>query len=83
MKFEDQIDPKERGANGIPSKNEEMAEDYLVNKSISVLFLSLKYHKTYPKYIEERLSNLFNRKRQSRRILLVKMDTEDPNNVIN
>jgi len=62
VKYEDQVDPSERGTNGIPYKNEDMVEDYLVNKSISVLFLSLKYHKTYPKYIQERLSKLFTAK---------------------
>lgn len=60
-----------------------MAEDFLVNRSTSVLFLSLAYHKTYPQYLNFRLSSLFNRKKDNRKILLLKHDSEDPQNVIN
>ena len=73
----------ERGLNGFPYESEEMAEDYLVNKSTSVLYLSLTYHKTYPQYITNRLSTLQSRKKESKRILLLKHDCEDPQNVIN
>ena len=83
IKYEDELKKDERGINGFPYSSEEMAEDYLVNKGISVLFLSLAYHKTYPQYICTRLSTLFNRKKESKRILLLKHDCDDPNNVIN
>lgn len=54
-----------------------MVEDYLVSKFISVLYLSLKYHMTYPRYIEERLEKLYYKKPHSKRILLVVMDTSE------
>ena len=83
IKFEDELEKGERGQNGFPYESEEMVEDFLVHRSISVLFLSLAYHKTYPQYLHFRLSNLFNRKRDVRKILLLKHDCEDPQNVIN
>ncbi len=35
-----------------------LAEDFLLSRSVSVLYLSLKYHSLYPLYIRERLSAL-------------------------
>jgi DNA excision repair protein ERCC-1 len=88
MKFDDEVD---KDLNPIPihkQKNmactqSDMVEDYLVNPYTSVIYLSLAYHRTYPNYVRGRLSDLYNRKRNNKRILLVKHDFEDENNVIN
>lgn len=60
-----------------------MVEDYEINHKTSVLFLSLAWHRTYPRYIIDRLSELYNRKRDNKKILLVKHDIQDENNIIN
>ena len=57
-----------------------MIEDYLISKAISVLYLSLKYHYTYPCYIEERMAELFNKKPNSKRYVLLKVDQSDLHN---
>ena len=60
-----------------------MSEDYRINSGISVLFLSLAYHQQYPQYIRDRLCAIYNKRRHARRILLVKYDIDDQNNIIN
>ena len=54
-----------------------MIEDYIIGKQISVLFLSFKYHKTYPKYIEERMLELYRAKKGANKILLLKIEELD------
>ena len=54
-----------------------MFEDYLINKQTSALYLSLKYHIAYPQYISGRLKVLYNEKRNSQRILLLKIDINE------
>ena len=60
-----------------------MSEDYRLNSGISVLFLSLAYHQQYPQYIKDRLAVLFSKRRHARKILLLKYDIEDTNNIVN
>ena len=46
----------------------------MISKAISVLYLSLKYHYTYPCYIEERMAELLTQKSHSKRYVLLKVD---------
>ncbi len=63
---------------------DDLLEDYdLNNDKLSLLFLSLTYHLTYPLYIITRLDELFRLRKHKNRILLVLMDSPDEQNVIN
>lgn len=53
----------------------DIMEDFLISRSISVLFLSLKYHCAYPLYIRERLSSLSSGSSNKTKILLCLIDT--------
>ena len=53
----------------------DLVEDYLLSRSISVLFLSLKYHAAFPLYIRERLSALAAGTTNKTRVLLCLIDT--------
>ena len=61
----------------------EMVEDYKINSLCSVIFLSLKYHSTYPLYVRERLCQLYNRRRENTKILLLLCDTDKLSSLVN
>ena len=52
-----------------------LAEDFFLSQSISILFLSLKYHSTYPLYIKERLNTLAAKTINNKCILLCLIDS--------
>jgi len=43
----------------------------------------MAYHQQYPQYVKERLATMYNKKRHSRKILLVKNDIKDEANLCN
>ena len=44
-----------------------MVEDFRINPWTSVLYLTLSWHRTYPQYIQDRLSELYNKKKQAKK----------------
>ena len=51
--------------------------DYSIEKAIDVLFLSLKYHRQYPTYIETRVKKI-PQNNNNLKILLLLIDVDDP-----
>ena len=65
------------------SDDKAMPEDYDINEKVSLLFLSLTYHLSYPLYIVNRLDELHRQRKGKNRILLVLCDNPDEQNMIN
>ncbi|EAY22158.1 DNA repair protein rad10 containing protein [Trichomonas vaginalis G3] len=62
---------------GIPCNwIEDDCADYIVGSDIGVLFLSLKFHRQYPRYLEERVKKFQGNFKS--RVLLTLVDVEDP-----
>ncbi|CAK1545893.1 unnamed protein product [Leptosia nina] len=55
---------------------DEIVPDYEIGKTISILFLSVRYHNLNPDYINNRLKELG--KKYDLRVLLVQVDLKDP-----
>ncbi|VEU36976.1 unnamed protein product [Pseudo-nitzschia multistriata] len=62
----------------VPIAYSPMVPDYILGPTVCALFLSIKYHKLYPRYIYRRLSEL--RDDFKLRILLVLVDVDDNSN---
>lgn len=64
---------------------DDLIEDYELNSgTLSLLFLALSYHLTYPLYLPARLDELYKQKRSGKhRILLVLIDSADEQNSVN
>ncbi len=56
---------------------EVMPEDFEINDRVSLLFLSLTYHLSYPLYIQTRLDELYKKRKGKNRYLLVLSDHAD------
>lgn len=54
-----------------------MPEDFEVNEKVSVLFLSLQYHISYPLYVVGRLDEVFKQRKHRNKILLCLVDNPD------
>mmetsp|Transcript_17877 Transcript_17877/g.17612 ORF Transcript_17877/g.17612 Transcript_17877/m.17612 type:complete len:167 (+) Transcript_17877:99-599(+) len=55
-----------------------MVEDYLIGESTSVLYLQLKYHMKYPKYLMSRAEELLKKKKGNTKILILQVkENED------
>jgi DNA excision repair protein ERCC-1 len=80
------VSPKQRGNNvlslikNVPMAYSTMVPDYIMGPTTCGLFLSIKYHKLHPKYINKRISEL--NKDFKLRILLVLVDIDDNTNSI-
>ncbi len=64
----------------VPIAYSPMVPDYILGPTSCALFLSIKYHKLYPRYIHRRIAEL--RKDFKLRILLVLVDVDDNANTL-
>ncbi|XP_014262184.1 DNA excision repair protein ERCC-1 isoform X2 [Cimex lectularius] len=78
------VNPKQRGnpllkcISNVPWEYEEgIIPDYVMGRTTCALFLSLRYHNLKPDYINNRIKELG--KLYDLRVLLVQVDTKDPN----
>ena len=60
----------------------DLVEDYEIGGKVSVLYLQIKYHIEYPKYLEGRAKALVSKKRDKLNILLLQVDQEDATDYI-
>eukprot|EP00531_Pseudo-nitzschia_arenysensis_P007295 CAMPEP_0116134930 /NCGR_PEP_ID=MMETSP0329-20121206/10920_1 /TAXON_ID=697910 /ORGANISM="Pseudo-nitzschia arenysensis, Strain B593" /LENGTH=445 /DNA_ID=CAMNT_0003629697 /DNA_START=141 /DNA_END=1478 /DNA_ORIENTATION=+ len=64
----------------VPIAYSPMVPDYILGPTSCALFLSIKYHKLYPRYIHRRIAEL--RKDFKLRVLLVLVDVDDNANTL-
>ena len=64
----------------VPIAYSPMVPDYILGPTSCALFLSIKYHKLYPRYIHRRIAEL--RKDFKLRVLMVLVDVDDNANTI-
>ncbi|CAH2105410.1 unnamed protein product [Euphydryas editha] len=64
----------------VPWEYDDIIPDYEIGKTISILFLSVKYHNLNPDYINNRLKELG--KKYELRVLLVQVDLKEPHSVL-
>ncbi|XP_034939872.1 DNA excision repair protein ERCC-1 [Chelonus insularis] len=80
------VNTKQRGnpllkyIKSVPWEYAEVVPDYVMGADVCALFLSIRYHQLNPDYIHERLKLLGNAYRL--RVLLVHVDTADPNHAL-
>ncbi|KAK9257108.1 restriction endonuclease type II-like protein [Lipomyces tetrasporus] len=75
------VSPRQKGnpvlnyIRNVPWEYGDIVPDYMVDPSIAILFLSLKYHRLHPEYIYNRITKMA--KNYRARILLIVVDIEN------
>ena len=59
-----------------------LVEDYQISNSLSIIFVSLAFHKSYPIYIKQRLSEVYAARRDANKFLILNVDTEEATQLI-
>ena len=60
----------------------ELVEDYDIGGKVSALYLQIKYHIEYPKYLEGRAKTLISKKKDKLKILILHVNKEDSNDYV-